>query len=609
MSGGQLSGLLRYLRTAAAPADAGGTSDGQLLERFVTRRDEVAYGVLLRRHGPMVLGTCLRILNNVHDAEDAFQATFLVLARKASSIDQRESVGGWLYRIAYRTAQRAKAEVARRRAHEGPLVELPAAADAVADLAWQELRPVLDEELSRLSEKYRGPVILCYLEEKTYAQAAKVLGLPEGTVSSRLARARDVLRKRLSRRGFALSSGLLTTLMSQHAFSAALPVPLIRATTKAALRFVVGETAAAGAVSAPVAALTQGVLQAMFMTQLKMAASLLLAVGLIGISAGVLAHRALADRQVNPQKQEAIPAAPHEGAKPQGEKKPRPQKAFENEFGYSWQQVPEEMQVEPGSYSLRTLPGGMACTFALGRNGELLLSIARAQPMGQSAPTYRPVAFDANRTRLSLCQPVAGGNLIDGAYLSMALWCSDAGAAEKVRYVGIEVLKPEGRKAIAARAIARAKEAGIEVLPPGQIGEVYDFALTSMEGKKIRASDLRGKVVVIDCWATWCSPCMAKMPQLKSLYEKHHKDALEIIGVSLDADAATVQKACQAHGLTWPQVLVPVDETARKIWYQATGLRSIPRLLVLDRDGILRADGGPKQLEEEVRKLLERPSR
>ena len=187
----------------------------------------------------------------------------------------------------------------------------------------------------------------------------------------------------------------------------------------------------------------------------------------------------------------------------------------------------------------------------------------------------------------------------------MALWCSSPGLAEKVRYIGIETLKPEGRKAIGARAIERAKEAGIEVLPRGHIGEAYDFILTSLEGKKIRARDLRGKVVLIDCWSTTCSPCMQKMPNLKALYDKHRKDGLEIIGVSLDDDIETVQKACAAHGLTWPQVLVSVEEKARELWYQAAEMGGIPRLLLIDRDGVLRADGNPEQLEDQVSKLLE----
>src|SRR5262249_31208249 len=130
---------------------------------------------------------------------------------------------------------------------------------------------------------------------------------------------------------------------------------------------------------------------------------------------------------------------------------------------------------------------------------------------------------------------------------------------------------------------------------------------TSIEGKKIRAANLRGKVVVIDCWSTTCSPCMEKMPKLKALYEKYHKDGLEIIGISLDLDAETVRKACASNRLTWPQVLVPVEEEPRDVWYKASEMRGIPRLLVIDRNGVLRADCWPDQLEAKLSALFERP--
>src|SRR5262249_2232481 len=162
--------------------------------------------------------------------------------------------------------------------------------------------------------------------------------------------------------------------------------------------------------------------------------------------------------------------------------------------------------------------------------------------------------------RLSLCQTVAGGGHKLGTALNMALWCSNAGVAQKVRYFGVEVLTPEGRKAIAAKARKRANEAGLEVLPAAQVGGGYAVPFTSMRPKKSRAADLRGKVVLIDCWSTTCSPCMEKMPKLKALYEKHRKNGLEIIGISLDQDAKTVEQACATHGMTWPPVLVPVDD-------------------------------------------------
>ena len=568
MSRGQLSGVIRYLRKVAGAADPEAPSDGYLLERFVTRRDEAAYDALVRRHGPMVLGTCHRILNNVHDAEDAFQATFLVLARKAGAIANRESVASWLHRIAASTAPRAKAEAARRHAHEGPITDMPAAADAVADLAWQELRPVLDEELNRLSKKYRGPVVLCYLQEKTYAQAAQILGLPEGTVSSRLARARDVLRKRLSRRGLALSSGLLATLLSQRVIGGT--ADSLDICYYKGLRSVRGGEAGCGRHGLRPRGCVNGRGAPSYASNHSEDCD-------VCASGRWFPCRGCQRANTQGPRPETSKRTERRVPKPAALKSPKPQprpKAFENEFGYSWAYAPEKLdEIQPGSHLMWGLPGGLACSFAAGNQGELVITFARAVAKGQPYFEYRPVAFDQERTRCQLWQPVAAGTSTEGASLSMAVWVSSCPAA-KVRYIGYEVLKPEGRKAIAARAIEQAKEARIDVLPPARIGEIYDFALTSMDGKKIRASDLSGKVVLIDCWSTTCSPCMAKMPKLKALFEKHHKDGFEIIGVNLDQDSETAKKACQAQGLTWPQVFVPSDEKTREVWYGAAELRA-----------------------------------
>src|SRR5215831_2854286 len=151
--------LLRHLRQAAFRADTGDLSDGQLLERFLSRREEAAFEVLVRRHGPMVLGVCHRVLHNSHDAEDAFQATFLVLVRKAASIVPREMVGNWLYGVAYRTALEASRAMAKRRAKEKQVSECPRR--ETANDVWAELRPVLDQELDRLPDKYRVVLVLC----------------------------------------------------------------------------------------------------------------------------------------------------------------------------------------------------------------------------------------------------------------------------------------------------------------------------------------------------------------------------------------------------------------------------------------------------------------
>jgi RNA polymerase sigma factor (sigma-70 family) len=288
MFGSRLDGLIRHLR-GVTDAGAEGVADGELLRRFVSQRDESAFTALLSRHGPMVLGVCRRVLGDAHDAEDAFQATFLVLVHKAGSIGRPQALGSWLYRTALRTALRARAQRGRRRARESVLDD-PPAPEGVEDLAWHELQPVLDEEVNRLPRKYRDAVVSCYLQEKTYPEAARSLGLAAGTVSSRLARARDMLRKRLLRRGLALSSSLLVALLSQRALQAALPGALRGATTRAVLRLTAGQTVLAAAATESVATLAEGVLKAMFLTKLKVATVTVLMLAAVCAGSAVLLY-------------------------------------------------------------------------------------------------------------------------------------------------------------------------------------------------------------------------------------------------------------------------------------------------------------------------------
>jgi RNA polymerase sigma factor (sigma-70 family) len=274
--------------------------DEQLLERFAHLRDEAAFEALLHRHGPLVFGVCRKLLYDAHDAEDAFQATFLILARKASSVAPRSLVGNWLYGVAYRVAARAR-KAALRRPRQQLAVEVAAVpgTDRTAD---PDLAPLLHEELQRLPEKYRRPVVLCHLEGKTNEEAATRLRCPVGTVKIRLHRARALLRARLTRRGVTLSAGLLTSALAPSAVSAG----LLDASAEAALTF-----AAGGAVSASVAALTKGVLQTMLLNKLKLGAALILAVAVL-VGAGGFVFRTpateTADKQEDkPNKQEDKP--------------------------------------------------------------------------------------------------------------------------------------------------------------------------------------------------------------------------------------------------------------------------------------------------------------
>src|SRR5262245_23460366 len=207
-------------------ARSGSATDGELLERFLTRRREAAFRALVDRHGPMVMGVCRRVLRDAHDAEDAFQATFLVLVRKMASIVPREFVANWLYGVAYRTAQKARVARARAIAAQRRLsdrVTSMANHARTEDEIRHDLQPVLDQELQRLPDKYRVAVVLCHLEGKSRKDAARQLGWPEGTLSGRLARARKRLADRLTRRGVTLSATALAGVLTSGAASAAVP--------------------------------------------------------------------------------------------------------------------------------------------------------------------------------------------------------------------------------------------------------------------------------------------------------------------------------------------------------------------------------------------------
>ncbi|HXG08981.1 MAG TPA: RNA polymerase sigma factor [Gemmataceae bacterium] len=298
----RLGAVLRQMRTLGLRGDAAGADDLRLLERFVNQRDEAAFEALLRRHGPMVLGICRRLLPDPDDAEDAFQATFLVLLKKARSLARRELLANWLYGVAYRTALQARGRAARRRARQRPLPAEPEA-ESPEDPAGRDLRRLLDDEVSRLPWKYRVLVVACYLQGKTLEEAARSLGWPVGTVSGRLARARDLLRRRLTRRGAGPSAGLLAAVLSPDA-APAVPPSLAASARQAATTLLAG-----GTVSTPAGVLMKGVLQAMFLTRLKTTVVVLLALGFLTSAAGAFTYAKLVARQEGGKKPpEARPA-------------------------------------------------------------------------------------------------------------------------------------------------------------------------------------------------------------------------------------------------------------------------------------------------------------
>jgi RNA polymerase sigma factor (sigma-70 family) len=346
MPSGRLARVVQLCRRALTVERADETADAHLLELFIRQRDESAFEALVRRHGPMVLGVCRRILGSSHDAEDAFQAVFLVLTLKASSIRPRKMVGNWLYGVAFRTALEARKTGARRRVKERQYGETrqPDSGEGMDE----ELLAILDQELNRLPDRYRAVLVLCDLEEATRAEAARQLGCKEGTVASRLDRARKMLAKRLTRRGLVLSGAALVAALSAKAAPAAVPPGLLAGAVKTA-----GREGAARLLSARVVVLAERVVRAMWLKRLRRLLALVMLVVLLVIA---LIYRAGA----------AAPAPPDNPPPPEvADRDPGP----EEEANLTGRGLLHEEKFPLPVQGIAFSPDGKRLAAALGRRG------------------------------------------------------------------------------------------------------------------------------------------------------------------------------------------------------------------------------------------------
>jgi RNA polymerase sigma factor (sigma-70 family) len=277
MTANRLDSVLRHVRNIGGrPADD--LPDADLLGRFATNRDEAAFAVLVRRHGPMVLGVCQRLLANHQSAEDAFQATFLLLAKKARWLRRPEGLGPWLYGVARRVAHKARSRLRFAVNIEEVTVTTQSEADPSAAAEWSELRGILDDAIARLPQRYRAPVVLCYLQGLTNAEAAARLRCPLGTVATRLSRARDRLRALLTRHGVAPATGALTAALTPDVTAAFVSDVLLRSTARWAAALAANSAAT---IPIPILSLTREVAQTMILDKLKLLA-VLLVIGVAG---------------------------------------------------------------------------------------------------------------------------------------------------------------------------------------------------------------------------------------------------------------------------------------------------------------------------------------
>ncbi|VTT97995.1 sigma-70 family rna polymerase sigma factor : RNA polymerase sigma factor, sigma-70 family OS=Singulisphaera acidiphila (strain ATCC BAA-1392 / DSM 18658 / VKM B-2454 / MOB10) GN=Sinac_7487 PE=4 SV=1: Sigma70_r2: Sigma70_r4_2: Secretin [Gemmataceae bacterium] len=319
MAPAHLRSAVHRVRRTVLPPEASDTSDGPLLRSFIERNDGEAFAALVRRHGRMVLGVCRRVARNHHDAEDAFQATFLVLARRAASVNPREQLPNWLYGVAFRTASKARALAARRRAREARAA-LGRADEGVPPVERDDLRSVIDRELNALPAGYRLALLVCDLEGESVRDAAERLGWPQGTLAGRLARGRKLLARRLASRGVVVPAGTLAAALAADPVMACVPAALFASTVRAARTGAASPTPAAGAVSPAVATLTEGVMMTTFWHRMK-AATALLILGAAGLAGGLLAHwPAAAARTAEPPAATATatatPTKPEPAARP-----------------------------------------------------------------------------------------------------------------------------------------------------------------------------------------------------------------------------------------------------------------------------------------------------
>ncbi len=306
---------MRQIHLLFGEGTLAGLPDAQILERYVTQRDELAFTALVQRHGPMVLAVCRGVLEDPNDADDAFQASFLLLARKAKSLWVNDSLGGWLHRVASRIAFQMKSDMTRRRDQERRAAE-KAGVRRAAGKPEDDTARVLHQEIDRLPERYRKPIVLCYLEHMTYQQAASHLRWSESTTQGRLARARSLLRARLARRGVTLGVATLGALALPHEASA-VSVSILLSTVRTARFFGLGEAAGVGTVSTAAEVLVKQALRTMIMAKLKMVAAAGFFIGALtcvatGLSASgpiVAGEPAVTAPQIAPDRRAPEPSA------------------------------------------------------------------------------------------------------------------------------------------------------------------------------------------------------------------------------------------------------------------------------------------------------------
>ncbi len=639
-----LGAALRHINRLFADGTVTGLSDAQLLERFRDRADAEAFEALVARHGPMVLSVCRGIVRDPCDAEDAFQATFLVLVKKGGTIRGRGSLGGWLYRVAHRVAIQANAAAARRRRHERQAGQMVVATSTSGPAAPDELLPALHGEIARLPEKYRLAIVLCDLEGMTQAQAAVQLHWSERTIRHRLAEARARLKRRLVRRGLTPDGASLGALFLREARSA-VPPAWQEATVRAALDLV-QHTATAGMLAAA-PRLAARTWRRMMMTRTLVAAAVLLSAGLAGLVAGAFI-RGMPMKQAAPVAKAAVPPLRRDrlfvrvvdasGSPVAGARVGAGAYASSKDPGAGWQCFAPRAESDTDGIaelmSVEAIERQRTLLYVLQDRPRLagFKEVSRDDLGATVTVTLEPACRVRGRLKSSgmagLKRPIGWTNvyLHRGAHRPLS-FSSESGEYQFDLPPGTYKLSAYGTDLDTVETQIEVKKGMGELgpapidLPPTKVASLMGHPAPELQriaawknGGPVRLADLRGKVVVLDFWGHWCGPCLRAMPALMALHDQFGDRGLVVIAVhdgsvksiaELDERIATARQR-QWFGRDLP-FLVALDGDGATT--AAFGITTFPTSLLIDRDGnvVRQLDNGPGVLEDneaELSKLL-----
>jgi RNA polymerase sigma factor (sigma-70 family) len=693
------SGTVRQgLATLFGVGAIGRLGDAELLGRFVEGRgdagSEAAFAALVARHGPMVRGACLRVLGDSHAADDAFQATFLVLARKARSVRVDDSLGRWLYGVSVRVALRAKAVVSaeRRRVRRLEGIEVADRALATAPAEREDLRRAIDEEIARLPARHRAVVVSCLLEGLTQEQAARRLRCPLGTIQSRLHRARGRLGSRLARRGLAPTAVGLASALRADPATASVPPGLATSTAAAAARLSAGG-AIAGMVPAGASALAAGVLGRLGMMNVRLAAIGGLSLGLLAVGAGVLAQqsrggRASEDRADAPAASAGRPAPKPEAAarlrsilsewdeaqrvcfnvaslakddagrqlvyglmapdlteytrrlldlaeaEPDdpsardallwivrnGTGRSDDQGPWASQFGEAVDRLirhhADDPQVARTALLIDNLPSPNRDRLfrslyerATDREAKGTAALALAQYLVMRAKLAEGAAKSPSKSPPRFTYPTqdADGHpiskraesMIDEAYWEHLRSCEPEALRREAedlfelvidRYGDVPFVRGGGRE-----SYDRARKTTLAQVAEGRLDEMHHLAVgqpapeidgVDLDGKPLKLSDHRGKVVVLVFWGSWCGPCMREVPHERELAERMKGRPFALLGVDCDPGLEAGRRAAKEAGITWPNWHDgdPGEGPIARRYH----VRGYPSVFVIDPRGIIR---------------------